>query len=74
VSGEEAPAWRYLVAGLLFLGLAAYMLLVGEIAVDKQRSMVITRSANPAIYWLTVLASGGVGALALRKVWQRLRP
>jgi len=73
VSDEETPTWRYLVPGLLFLALAGYMLVNGEIAVDKQRTMMITRSANPAIYWLAVLVSGGIGALALRKVWRRLR-
>jgi hypothetical protein len=72
VSEAETPTWRYLVPGLLFAGLAAYMLWTGEIAVDKQRTMTITRAGNPLIYWPAVLVSGAVGALALRKVWQRL--
>ena len=72
MSSEEAPAWRYLVPGLLFAGLAAYLLITGEIAIDKQRSMTITRAADPGIYWITVLASSTVGILALRKAWQRL--
>lgn len=71
---SDAPAWRYLVPGLLFLGLAGYLLLYGEIAVDKQRTMMITRAGNPLLYWPTVVVSGGIGFLALRKAWQRLRP
>lgn len=73
MSDEETPTWRYLVPALLFLALAGYMLVNGEIAVDKQRTMTITRSANPVIYWVTVLVAAGVGGLALRKVWRRLR-
>ena len=73
MSDEEAPAWRYLVPGLLFLALAGYLLVNGEIAVDKQRAMTITRAANPLIYWPAVLISGIIGVLALRKVWKRLR-
>jgi hypothetical protein len=72
VSDEETPTWRYLVPGLLFAGLAAYMLWTGEIAVDKQRAMTITRAGNPLIYWPTLLVSVAVSALALRKAWQRL--
>ena len=73
MSDAATPTWRYLVPGLLFLGLAAYMLVNGEIAVDKQRTMLITRAGNPLLYWPTVLVSGIIGALALRKVWTRLR-
>ena len=73
MSDEETPTWRYLVPGLLFLALAGYMLINGEIAVDKQRTMTITRAANPLIYWSAVLISGIIGVLALRKVWKRLR-
>lgn len=69
----EAPTWRYLVPGLLFLGLAGYMLLAGEIAVDKQGTMRITRLGNPWIYWPTVLVCSIVGVFALREVWRRLR-
>ena len=73
MSDPETPTWRYLVPGLLFLLLAGYMLVNGEIAVDKQRMMLITRAANPLLYWPAVLVSGIIGILALRKVWQRLR-
>jgi hypothetical protein len=73
VSDDETPTWRYLVPGLLFLALAGYMLINGEIAVDKQRTMMITRAANPLIYWPSVLVTGIIGVLALRKVWQELR-
>ena len=73
MSDSETPTWRYLVPGLLFLLLAGYLLVNGEIAVDKQRTMMITRAANPLLYWPAVLVSGLVGILALRKVWQRLR-
>ena len=73
MSDEATPTWRYLVPGLLFLSLAGYMLINGEIAVDKQRTMIITRAANPLIYWPGVLVCGVMGVLALRKVWRRLR-
>ena len=73
MSGASTPTWRWLVVGLLFAGLALYLLVNGEIGVDKQRTMIITRAANPAIYWLSVVASGALGALALRKAWLQLR-
>jgi hypothetical protein len=73
VSDAETPAWRYVVPGLLFIGFAGYLLVTGEMPVDKQRSIVLSRSGNPLFYWLTVLVSGSIGALALRKVWRRLR-
>ena len=73
MSGAETPAWRYLVPGLLFIGFAGYLLFTGEMLVDKQRTMVLTRSGNPFLYWLTVLVSGSIGALALHKAWRRLR-
>ena len=73
MSDEATPTWRYLVPGLLFLALAGYMLINGEIAVDKQRTMTITRAGNPLLYWPALLISGIIGVLALRKVWKRLR-
>ena len=69
----EAPAWRYLVPGLLFLGLALYMLVTGELHVDKQRAMVISRAANPLLYWPIVAVSTALGLLALRASWRILR-
>lgn len=73
MSDAETPAWRYLVPGLLFLGVAVYMLVYGEIPVDKQRTMIVTRAGNPLVYWPSVLVSGIIGVLALRKAWQKLR-
>ena len=73
MSDAETPTWRYLVPGLLFAGMAAYMLWTGEMAVDKQRVMTITRAGNPLVYWLSVVICGTIGALALYKVWQRIR-
>ena len=49
------------------------MLVNGEIAVDKQRAMIITRTGNPLVYWLAVVICGAIGALALREAWRRLR-
>ena len=72
MSDAETPAWRYLVPGLLLVGLAGYMLVTGELPVDKRRTMTITRAGDPGIYWLIVALSSALGALALRKVWQRL--
>jgi len=73
VSAAPTPTWRWLVVGLLFAGLALYLLVNGEIGVDKQRTMLITRVANPLLYWLSVVVSGVLGALALRKAWLQLR-
>lgn len=73
MSGEETPTWRYVVPGLLFAGMAIYLLWAGEMAVDKQRTMIITRAANPLVYWLSVLVCGTVGFFALRKAWQSIR-
>lgn len=70
---SEASAWRYLVPGILFLGLALYMLATGELPVDKHRTMLITRSANPLLYWPIVAASSALGLLALRAGWRGLR-
>ena len=53
---EGAPAWRYFAGAVLCLGLFAYMLLAGELAIDKQRRLTITRAANPFIYWLRLAA------------------
>ena len=72
MSDDQTPTWRYLVPGLLFAGMAIYLLWTGEMAVDKQRTMTITRAGNPLFYWLTVVVCGAIGALALRKAWQRL--
>ena len=58
--------------GVLFAGLAVYLLLYGEIGIDKQRTTFITRAANPMIYWAMTAISGTLGVLALRKAWQRL--
>ena len=68
----EDPAWRYGVVGLLSLALVAYMLATGELAVDKQKTMSITRAADPLLYWPIVGAAGVLGALALRAAWRRL--
>ena len=70
---SETPAWRYLVPGVLFLGLALYMLVTGELYVDKQRTMLISRSANPLLYWPIVAASTTLGFLALRAGWRGTR-
>ena len=72
MSDSEAPTWRYLVTGLLFAGMAGYMLVNGEIAVDKRQTMFITRAANPLIYWPIIVVCGSLGFLSLRKVWRRL--
>jgi hypothetical protein len=47
------------------------MLVTGELAIDKQKTMTITRGANPFGYWALV-ASGGMGLLAPRAAWRRL--
>jgi hypothetical protein len=71
---QPTPTWRYFVPGLLFLGLALYLLWSGEMAIDKQRTMTITRAGNPLLYWSSVAVSGAIGVLAMRKAWQRVHP
>ena len=66
------PAWRYVVVGLLCLGLVAYMLLTGELAIDKQKSMTITRAGDPVVYWPIAGVASVIGVLALRAAWRRL--
>ena len=70
---SETPAWRYLVAAILFLGLAVYMLVTGELPVDKQRTMLISRAVNPLLYWPIVAASMALGLLAMRASWRVMR-
>lgn len=70
---SEAPAWRYLLLATLFLGLAAYMLVTGELYVDKQRTMIITRASNPLIYWPIVAISAALGGFAVRAGWRVMR-
>jgi hypothetical protein len=70
LSEEETPGWRFLVVGLLCVGMAGYMLVNGEIAIDKQRSMIVTRGGDPLLYWALVAVPGALGVLALRKVWK----
>ena len=70
---NEPHAWRYVVPGMLFLGLALYMLVTGELQVDKQRAMVISRAASPLLYWPIVSISTALGLLAVRAGWRILR-
>ena len=67
-----APAWRYFAGAILCLGLFAYMLLAGELAIDKQKTLTITRAANPFISWPLLAASGVLGVAALRAALRRL--
>jgi hypothetical protein len=73
MSAGATPAWRWLAAGLLFAGLAAYMLFTGEMALDKKRTVYLARAAQPVAYWLIVLVCALLGGLALRKAWLQLR-
>ena len=73
MSAAPTPTWRWLVVGLLFAGLALYLLVNGEIGVDKQHTMIITRVANPLLYWLSVVVSGVLGTFSLRKAWRQVR-
>ena len=60
----------YVVPGALFALLAIYMLVTGELPVDKQRTMIITRASNPLIYWPVLLVAGTIAFLCLRKIWR----
>jgi hypothetical protein len=71
MSGEhENKIGVYVIPCLLFGGLAAYMLVTGELPIDKQRTMTITRAANPMIYWPILLVSCALAALCLRRIWK----
>jgi hypothetical protein len=74
VSEEQTPLWRWLVVGLLCTGAAAYFIATGEIAVDKKRTMFVSRAANPLAYWLMISVFAAMGAAALYKTWKRLFP
>jgi hypothetical protein len=62
VKDEGAPAWRDFAGAMLCLRLFAYMLLAGELAIDKQKTLTSTRAAHPLIYWPPLVASGVLGA------------
>lgn len=71
MSDEAQPLWRWLVIGVLCTGGAIYVLVTGELAIDKARSLVVNRSSF--LYWTFLVVFGGMGVLALRKAWQQLR-
>jgi uncharacterized membrane protein len=73
LSEDRTFAWRLAVVGLIFVGFALYMLFTGELAVDKQRTMFITRAGNPFLYWSMVLGCGTLGFLCLRNLWRQIR-
>jgi len=73
MSGQDETKIRfYVVPGALFGILAIYMLVTGELPVDKHRTMIITRASNPLIYWPVLLVSGTIAFLCLRKIWKRI--
>ncbi|MGE5638527.1 MAG: hypothetical protein ACM30H_00395 [Clostridia bacterium] len=66
------PLWRWLVIGFLFAGAALYFLFTGEIAVNKARTVFLSRGTDPLAYWSIVLVLGALGALSLRQAWRQL--
>lgn len=70
MSDDSTPLWRWLVVGCLCTGGALYVLLAGELPIDKARRMVVDRSSP--IYWTFVVVFGAMGVLALRKAWHRM--
>ena len=72
MSEDRTFAWRLAVVGLIFVAFSIYILFTGELALDKQRTMFITRAANPFFYWSTVVGCGALGILCLRKLWRQL--
>ena len=73
MSEDRTFAWRLAVMGLIFLAFSIYMLFTGELAIDKQRTIFITRTANPFIYWSTVAGCGAFGFLCLRNLWRQIK-
>ena len=74
MSDAGTPLWRWLAVGALCAFCAVYFVYTGEIAIDKQKTLFIGRTANPIGYWLTVLVIAALGAAALRKAWMQVRP
>ena len=72
MSGAATPLWRWLAVGGICAFAAVYFLVTGEIAIDKQHTMTITRALHPAGYWLTVVTLVALAVLTLRKAWQRV--
>jgi hypothetical protein len=72
VNAPLTPLWRWTVVGLLCAGAAVYFIAAGEIAVDKKRSMIVSRAADPLAYWLMVSAFAATGGAALYQAWKRL--
>lgn len=60
----------YVVPGALFAILAGYMLVTGELPVDKHRTMIVTRASDPLIYWPVLIVAGTIAVLCCRKVWK----
>jgi hypothetical protein len=71
VSGEPTPLWRWLVVGLLCTGGTLYVLLTGELPIDKARTMVVNRSSP--VYWIFIAAFGAMGVASLFKAWKQIR-
>lgn len=69
---EDKSIRKYVVPGALFAILAGYMLVTGKLPIDKQQTMIITRSSDPLIYWPVLLVSGTIAGLCIRKVWKGL--
>jgi hypothetical protein len=69
---KEKASWRYLAVGALFAWLAGYMLLTGELPVDKQKTMVVTRASDPLIYWPVLLVCTALALACLRKLWKAI--
>ena len=70
MSEPEEKKWAYLLPAALFGWLAIYMLVTGELPVDKRRTVILTRSGDPIVYWTILLVSGTMAVLCLRKVWR----
>jgi len=71
VSEDRTPLWRWLAVGCLCTAGTIYVLIAGELPIDKARTMVVNR-ASP-LYWIFVCVFGAFGVLALRKAWLQIR-
>ena len=69
---DDKKIGKYIVPGALFAILAGYMLVTGELPIDKHRTMIITRASDPLIYWPVLLVAGTIAILCFRKVWKGL--
>jgi hypothetical protein len=67
---DDKKVRQYIIPAALFAILAGYMMVTGTLPIDKHKTMVITRSSDPLIYWPVLLVSVTIAGLCIRKIWK----